>query len=105
MFAKKTGNPQVELGAAADVAGQRLGDRALAALSALARSASSGDDRFCGDRLAELVKALKSPEVDAELNKVGLLPAPGTRQELADFIAAESRTWGQVIRDRKITAN
>lgn len=54
---------------------------------------------------AELVKALKSPEVDAELNKVGLLPAPGTRQELADFIAAESRTWGQVIRDRKITAN
>ena len=58
MFAKKTGNPQVELGAAADVAGQRLGDRALAALSALARSASSGDDRFCGDRLAELVKAL-----------------------------------------------
>lgn len=54
---------------------------------------------------AELVKALKSPEVHEELTRSGLLPAPGTRQELASFIAAESRTWGKVIAERKITAN
>jgi tripartite-type tricarboxylate transporter receptor subunit TctC len=54
---------------------------------------------------AELVKALKSPEVAEELTRSGLLPAPGTREELARTIAAESRTWGKVIADRKITAD
>jgi tripartite-type tricarboxylate transporter receptor subunit TctC len=53
----------------------------------------------------ELVKALKSPEVADELTRAGLLPAPGTRDELARYIDAESRTWGKVIVDRKITAN
>ncbi len=53
---------------------------------------------------AELVKALKSPEVAEELNRSGLLPAPGTRDDLARTIAAESRTWGKVIAERKITA-
>lgn len=53
----------------------------------------------------ELVKALKAPEVVDELNRAGLLPAPGTRDELARTIASESRTWGQVIAERKITAD
>jgi len=53
----------------------------------------------------ELVKALKSPEVHEELTRSGLLPAPGTREELARYIDSESRTWGKVIVDRKITAN
>lgn len=58
------------------------------------------------DRLnAELVKALKSPDVADELTRSGLLPAPGTREELARYIDSESRTWGKVIVDRKITAN
>lgn len=52
----------------------------------------------------ELVKALKSPEVADELTRAGLLPAPGTRDELAKYIASESATWGKVVRDRKITA-
>ncbi len=54
---------------------------------------------------AELVKALKSPDVADELNRSGLLPAPGTREELARYIDSESRTWAKVIVDRKITAN
>lgn len=53
----------------------------------------------------ELVKALKAPEVAEELTRSGLLPAPGTRDELAKYIDAEYRTWGKVIADRKITAN
>ena len=52
----------------------------------------------------ELVKALKAPEVSDELTRAGLLPAPGTREELARYIERESKTWGKVIADRKITA-
>ncbi|MBL8350975.1 MAG: tripartite tricarboxylate transporter substrate binding protein [Burkholderiaceae bacterium] len=43
---------------------------------------------------AELVKALNAPEVKAELDKHGLTPAPGSREELARFIASESKAWG-----------
>ena len=50
----------------------------------------------------ELVKALKAPEVANELNRAGLLPAPGTRDELARTIADESRIWAKVIADRNI---
>lgn len=53
----------------------------------------------------ELVKALKAPEVAEELTRSGLLPAPGTRDELARYIDAESKTWAKVIVERKITAN
>jgi len=51
----------------------------------------------------ELVKALKSPEVVAELNKHGMPPQPGTREALAKEIERESMTWGRVVRARKIT--
>ena len=47
---------------------------------------------------------LKSPEVADELTRAGLLPAPGTRDELARYIADESKIWAKVIADRKITA-
>lgn len=53
----------------------------------------------------ELVKALRSPEVHDELTRSGLLPAPGTREELAKTIETESRTWAKVIAERKISAN
>lgn len=52
----------------------------------------------------ELVKALRSPDVADELTRAGLLPAPGTRAELARYIERESRTWAKVIVDRRITA-
>jgi tripartite-type tricarboxylate transporter receptor subunit TctC len=51
----------------------------------------------------ELVKVLKSPDVIDQLNSHGLTPQPGTRDELAKYIAKESATWGRVIRERKIT--
>lgn len=52
---------------------------------------------------AEFVKVLKTPEVVEQLNNHGLSPLPGTRDELAKYMAKESSTWGRVIRERKIT--
>ena len=52
----------------------------------------------------ELVKVLNAPEVREQLNKHGLTPQPGTREDLARYIASESATWGRIIKDRKITA-
>ena len=52
----------------------------------------------------ELVKALQAPDVREQLLNIGLMPAPGSREALRDFIAKESATWAQVIRERKITA-
>lgn len=54
---------------------------------------------------AELVKALNAPEVKSELDKHGLTPAPGSREELARFIASESKAWGQLVKERRIKAD
>ena len=53
----------------------------------------------------ELVKAMNSAEVKAELLKHGMLAQPGTPQELAATIASESQFWGRLIRERRITAD
>ena len=52
----------------------------------------------------ELVKVLKTPELVESLSSHGLIPQPGTREELAKYMEKESSTWGRVIRERKITA-
>ena len=52
----------------------------------------------------ELVRALTAPDVKAELDRHGLTPAPGSREELARFIDGESKTWGRLIKERRITA-
>ena len=51
----------------------------------------------------ELTKVLNDPQVSAELAKHGLDPAPGTRDELAQYIERESQKWGKVVREAKIT--
>ena len=53
----------------------------------------------------ELVKVLSAPDVQEQLNKHGLTPMPGTREELAATIRRESATWAKVIKDGKITAD
>jgi tripartite-type tricarboxylate transporter receptor subunit TctC len=52
----------------------------------------------------ELVKALNDPQVKIDLAKHGLDPAPGTRDELAQYMERENQKWGKVVRDAKITA-
>ncbi len=53
----------------------------------------------------EIVKVLQNPEVKEALLKHGLTPEPGTREELARFIESESKKWGKLIRERKISAD
>lgn len=53
----------------------------------------------------ELVKVLHTPEVREELIRHGFVPMPGTRDDLARFIDSESKAWGKVIAERKITSN
>ena len=43
------------------------------------------------------------PGFKAELVKHGLDPAPGTREELANYMTRESEKWGKVVREAKIT--
>ena len=52
----------------------------------------------------ELVKVLNAPDVREQLNKHGLVPMPGSREELAAYIGSEAATWGRIIRERKISA-
>lgn len=52
----------------------------------------------------ELVKVLTAPDVVEQLNKHGLTPMPGSRDELARYMASETAMWGRIIRERKITA-
>jgi tripartite-type tricarboxylate transporter receptor subunit TctC len=52
----------------------------------------------------ELVKVLSAPDVVEQLNKHGLVPMPGSRDDLARYMAKETATWGRIIRERKISA-
>ncbi len=50
-----------------------------------------------------LVTALNDKIVNKQLAEHGLSPNPGTREELAKYIASQSETWGKIISDRKIS--
>lgn len=52
----------------------------------------------------EIGKVLADPKVKKDLAKHGLDPVPGTRDELAQYIDAETAKWGKVVREAKITA-
>ena len=52
----------------------------------------------------ELTKVLNDPQVRVELAKHGLDPAPGGREELAQYFDRESLKWGKVVREAKITS-
>lgn len=50
----------------------------------------------------EIVKVLTDPEVQKQLNDLGLTPHPTTRAEFADFMQAESDKWSKIIAERHI---
>lgn len=52
----------------------------------------------------EIVKVLNDPATRDALTKHGLTPHPTTRPELLEFMRKESTQWGDIVRERKITA-
>ncbi len=52
----------------------------------------------------EVVNALNSPDVVAALAQHGLVPKASTPEELAAFLDSETKAWGKVIAERRITA-
>ena len=53
---------------------------------------------------AEVVKALRSPEVEKRLDDLGAVPAPTTPEEFASILKRDGETWGKVIREKNIRA-
>lgn len=51
-----------------------------------------------------LVAVLNDKATNKQLSEHGLTPNPGSREDLAKYIASQSATWGKIITDRKITA-
>ncbi len=51
----------------------------------------------------EIVKVLTDPEIEKQLNDLGLTPHPTTRAEFTEFMKAESDKWSKIIKERNIT--
>lgn len=51
-----------------------------------------------------IVAVLNDKAINKQLSEHGLTPNPGSREDLAKYIASQSSTWGKIITDRKITA-
>jgi tripartite-type tricarboxylate transporter receptor subunit TctC len=51
-----------------------------------------------------IVAVLNDKAINKQLSEHGLTPNPGSREDLAKYIASQSNTWGKIITDRKITA-
>ncbi len=47
---------------------------------------------------AEVNAGLRSPEMRATLDKLGVLPRPGSPEDFAAFLAQENRLWGSVAK-------
>jgi tripartite-type tricarboxylate transporter receptor subunit TctC len=53
---------------------------------------------------AEIVKALRSPEIAARLADIGGVAAPSSPEELSEILRREGERWGKLIRARNIRA-
>jgi len=54
---------------------------------------------------AEVVKALKSPEVEKRLDELGAVPAPTSPEEFAAILKRDGEVWGKLIREKNIRAD
>lgn len=76
------------------------------ALNWYAYLAPAATPRPIVDRLnAEIVAALKAPEVREQLARQGVEPQPGTPEDLRKYMERELATWGRVVKDAKIEVN
>ena len=51
-----------------------------------------------------LLAVLNDKTTSKQLTEHGLTPNPGSREDLAKYIASQTAVWGKIIADRKITA-
>lgn len=54
---------------------------------------------------AEVVKALKMPEVEKRLTELGAVPAPSSPEQFARILKSEGSRWGTLIREKNIHAD
>jgi tripartite-type tricarboxylate transporter receptor subunit TctC len=54
---------------------------------------------------AEVVKALRAPEVEKRLTELGAVPAPSSPEQFAQILKREGDRWGRLIREKNIHAN
>lgn len=54
---------------------------------------------------ASYVKAMADPAVRRRMIEVGAEPATSTPSELRDFLQAEAKKWGDIIRQNNIKGN
>jgi len=54
---------------------------------------------------AEVVKALRAPEVVARLTDLGAVPAPSSPEQFALILKRDGDRWGKLIREKNIHAN
>jgi tripartite-type tricarboxylate transporter receptor subunit TctC len=66
--------------------------------------APAGTPASIVDRLNTAINdGLRSPPVQEALAKVGAQPAPGSPQDFASFIAAETRKWSAIAKTSGIS--
>jgi tripartite-type tricarboxylate transporter receptor subunit TctC len=76
------------------------------ALNWYAYLAPAATPRPVVDRLnAEIVAALKAPDVREQLARQGVEPQPGTPEALRKYMERELATWGRVVKEAKIEVN
>jgi tripartite-type tricarboxylate transporter receptor subunit TctC len=54
---------------------------------------------------SEVVKALKSPEVEKRLDELGAVPAPTSPEQFAAILKHDGTVWGKLIREKNIRAD
>jgi tripartite-type tricarboxylate transporter receptor subunit TctC len=47
---------------------------------------------------AEIVRALSSPDLNAKIESMGLVPSPQSLDEAAQFVAAEAKKWSRAVK-------
>jgi len=78
------------------------GVQALLFSSLLAPAATPA--RIIGRMNAEVVKALRAPEVEKRLDDLGAVPAPSSPEQFASILKRDGEVWGKLIRDKNIRA-
>jgi tripartite-type tricarboxylate transporter receptor subunit TctC len=54
---------------------------------------------------AEVVNALRAPDVVARLTDLGAVPAPSSPEQFAAILKRDGEIWGKLIREKNIRAN